>query len=454
MMTQRFFTTQLLLAAVIALTACSTSVDAPIPTLLDEADAVAMPDGLTATDAVLADGSTDATAGDAVADTPDVSVDTTPDAPVPVCAPASTWCDGATAKKCDASGLIATVVADCSLPGSLGLPQVCVGGTCLTASCPPGQKACVNASTLAECFDGIGWKAVSCDDGSPCTLDGCQGAACQSVQINDVPCDDGTACTQTDKCFGGKCLGGNPLQCDDQNACTTDACDPVIGCTHVALTGLSCLEDGNACTHDACEAGVCAHPPVLNGSACADDGQPCTLDSCDNGTCTHPPKDGPLCPDDGLPCTIDICQGGQCAHVKGAGPCQDGNECTQGDQCVNGQCAPGQPRNCDDGNACTQDSCDPSVGCLHGDINGAPCPSGSGVCPAGSCWSGKCLPTANAPCQMTIAIGACPPQTLTGLCTSSGQCAPQATGGNESCGKKPCAGICLKCGPYEVCYKI
>jgi hypothetical protein len=51
--------------------------------------------------------------------------------------------------------------------------------------------------------------------------------------------------------------------CDDGNACTTDSCDPELGCIFTNNTA-SCADDGNACTSDICSAGACTHPS--NGS--------------------------------------------------------------------------------------------------------------------------------------------------------------------------------------------
>jgi hypothetical protein len=44
------------------------------------------------------------------------------------------------------------------------------------------------------------------------------------------------------------CLSCNPVDCDDGNACTTDTCDPAIGCIH---TPVDC-SDGLTCTDDVC----------------------------------------------------------------------------------------------------------------------------------------------------------------------------------------------------------
>ena len=75
------------------------------------------------------------------------------------------------------------------------------------------------------------------------------------------------------------------MSCDDNNPCTTDSCDPLVGCKFQNNT-LACADDGNGCTNDVCSAGVCTHPN--NTASCTDDGNTCTNDVCSAGVCTHP----------------------------------------------------------------------------------------------------------------------------------------------------------------------
>ena len=75
------------------------------------------------------------------------------------------------------------------------------------------------------------------------------------------------------------------LSCDDGNACTVDACDPVLGCGHAAGNEGGACDDGDPCTGgDTCAAGVC--DGTVNGLCCSqdadcDDGNPCTANTCD-----------------------------------------------------------------------------------------------------------------------------------------------------------------------------
>ncbi|OLD62949.1 MAG: hypothetical protein AUI47_10735 [Acidobacteria bacterium 13_1_40CM_2_68_5] len=226
-----------------------------------------------------------------------------------------------------------------------------------------------------------------CDDGNPCTTDACDPTtgACKFTPTVGAPCDDGDRCTTADVCrllpTGGVVCVGTPVNCDDQNACTSDSCDPLTGlCVHAEV---SC-DDQNLCTTDRCNPGTgqCEHFPVN-----CDDGNQCTTDRCDpaSGACLHSPVN---C-DDQNQCTLDSCDpaSGQCVHQPLLGQaCDDGNACTQGDKCVQTPAGAivcqGSPLSCDDGNLCTLDECDPHTGaCLHVPVN---CDDGNS-CTADAC---------------------------------------------------------------------
>ena len=81
------------------------------------------------------------------------------------------------------------------------------------------------------------------------------------------------------------------VDCNDQDACTNDLCDPIQGCRH---TPIGC-DDGVFCTTDSCDpVGGCAHDPLpMNGAAC-DDSNPCTAqDTCSHGECVGTPVPPP-----------------------------------------------------------------------------------------------------------------------------------------------------------------
>ena len=51
---------------------------------------------------------------------------------------------------------------------------------------------------------------------------------------NATPCPDPDACNGTEVCLLGECVAGQPLDCDDDNSCTTDSCDPAAGCVYTS----------------------------------------------------------------------------------------------------------------------------------------------------------------------------------------------------------------------------
>ncbi len=75
---------------------------------------------------------------------------------------------------------------------------------------------------------------TDCEDGNPCTDDGCLDGRCVRVN-NSNPCDDANACTTGDVCSEGSCVGASPILCDDGEPCTTDTCDPAAGCVYVSI---------------------------------------------------------------------------------------------------------------------------------------------------------------------------------------------------------------------------
>ncbi len=121
---------------------------------------------------------------------------------------------------------------------------------------------------------------VTCDPSGDtlCRLNTCDkvdGACKFSPQNETIACDDGDVCTTGDVCTATVCTATGALPCDDSTPCTTDSCDPVLGCAHNANT--SVCDDANACTEgDTCATGLCAGTPIN-----CNDGSACTADSCD-----------------------------------------------------------------------------------------------------------------------------------------------------------------------------
>ncbi|HRE88610.1 MAG TPA: hypothetical protein PK095_05665 [Myxococcota bacterium] len=222
-------------------------------------------------------------------------------------------------------------------------PKSCTDGdACTTDSC--------NATT-GQCV----YTPKTCDDGVACTADACVAGACVYTPRNDQ-CGDNNLCNGVEVCDPTQgCVAGEPKNCDDGNACTTDACNPATGvCSNTAV---SC-NDQNPCTVDSCNpaTGTCR----FEAKSC-DDGNACTIDSCDavSGQCRNVAKS---C-DDGVACTADSCVAGACVNTPRNDQCGDNNLCNGVEICDATQgCVPGAPKNCDDGNACTVDSCNPATG--------------------------------------------------------------------------------------------
>jgi len=130
-----------------------------------------------------------------------------------------------------------------------------------------------------------------CDDGNPCTNDTCTViSGCQHT-ANTIECDDGSVCTEADTCTEGACVGV-AIDCDDENSCTSDECDDESGCEHLELSDLSPCDDGDQCTLDeTCVGGDC----VVSGETLdCEDEDDCTSNLCDPLTgCSYPTE--PAC---------------------------------------------------------------------------------------------------------------------------------------------------------------
>ncbi|NUN13390.1 MAG: hypothetical protein HUU55_07100, partial [Myxococcales bacterium] len=352
---------------------------------------------------------------------------------------------------------------------------------CLDGTCQPGKNVCP-CSLNVDC--------VAFDDGNLCNgslvcdtvLGGCVLAAksvvtceteaaigqCTVLLCNPIngqcellpaasgaPCDDGNDCTSEDTCVAGLCVGIAPVDCDDNNVCTDDWCDSAAGCKYkqneklcddgnVCTTDDRCspqgckgqvkssCDDGNPCTDDSCsQVAGCVHQP--NTKAC-DDGSVCTIgDTCNMGQCIGGDK---LTCDDLNPCTADVCDlAVGCKHWVVAGPCDDGDLCTVGDDCAAGTCKSGVVLVCDDGNVCTVDTCETTLGCVFASADDVGCEDGNPCTIGDTCNSGNCVGGTNechctnnggclsvsSPCigQMKCISGLCQPVLGTALdCTT------------------------------------
>jgi hypothetical protein len=79
-------------------------------------------------------------------------------------------------------------------------------------------------------------------------------------------CDDEDVCTSGESCQDGVCGRGTPLNCDDNDPCTLDACDPDEGCTHTTISG-SCWGLVGRAVANACAPSGCRKQSTTFGGA-------------------------------------------------------------------------------------------------------------------------------------------------------------------------------------------
>lgn len=288
-----------------------------------------------------------------------------------------------------------------------------------------------NACTLSDtCTSGLCvGTPKDCSDGNFCTDDTCNNVtgAC-SHTFHSRACDDGNACTSNDVCDGaGTCIGQTTTVCDDGNSCTDDSCHPTLGCQYTANNSHSCTTSSLCKQNPRCVGGTCVTDDVTcphNGDSCmvpacnptsgcynvyapddrsCDDINLCTTDDkCvpNTGICRGAPKS---C-DDSNACTTDTCDPitGQCQHenLNTEKEC-DGNTCTLRDNCVNGVCQPGAPRECTSSNPCKYGWCQAYSTwstCRFSNNNSGVCTLGSACSTADVCSNGLCV-ASNSSCE-------------------------------------------------------
>jgi hypothetical protein len=194
--------------------------------------------------------------------------------------------------------------------------ETCHAGVCNASTgdpCPQG--ACTQCQEQKKsCFKPEG---TTCSDGSDCvdggTCDG--GGRCRDGVLRSGACDDGVFCNGSDQCSAGSCSqhSGSPCAGGDGDADCSESCDENSeSCNADDPDGSSC-DDATFCNgdDDRCTGGVCTGSGLL---ACDDDNS-CTTDACNEAadTCTHQLLgDGTACDDRDL-CTLDdLCAAGVC----------------------------------------------------------------------------------------------------------------------------------------------
>ena len=191
----------------------------------------------------------------------------------------------------------------------------CTSTFSANAACDDGN-ACSTGELCTQ--EGCGGGTYNkCDDGIDCTVDSCDSATggCSHIATDSL-CDDGIACTH-DACTDGACANAiDSVLCDDGNQCTSETCVAAVGCKYNNLVDGSECTDGSNCTlGDACSGGNCVYEALMN----CEDENVCTNDFCDPAAaCVHMGNNLPC--DDANGCTYnDGCYGpGFCGGVLAA----------------------------------------------------------------------------------------------------------------------------------------
>jgi hypothetical protein len=413
--------------------------------------------------------------------------------------------DACTKAVCDPAGVcVLEPVANCCLnagqcptPGDQCLKATCVNNVCVPApdvgkSCNDNLR-CTEGDTCNAAGECVGTAKTCTASTDPCKVNVCDPATgnCVSENAEDgIPCEDGDLCTLNDTCQGGTCKAGSPKSCPaSTDPCKVNVCVPATGncVSENAEDGIPC-EDGDLCTlNDTCQGGTCRPGTAVDcsrldtqclegvcdsqagtctvrnredGTRCNADDNACTVnDTCQAGACV--PGTLKTCPASTDPCKVNFCDPttGNCAtrNADNGTTCEDGDLCTVGDTCQNGQCQAGTKKTCTAStDPCKVNVCNPATGdCVSENApNGTTCEDGdlctlNDTCQGGTCQAGskRTCPT----CQTCSTAGICVPVTCsptTNICCPTG---PQAgtcgvalgatcTSTNNNC----CAGTCKR----------
>jgi hypothetical protein len=252
------------------------------------------------------------------------------------CSPTA-FCQGGVCRARGATGVLCSDGAECQ-------SGFCVDGVCCNTTCNGACVACGILGSVGTCTaipagtdpdaecSGAGVCGGTCDGTGACTAaapgDPCGTCRVCSAGNECVPVTDGTSCEGVffcatgETCQSGACAGGAPLDCDDQNPCTADACsERSKTCLHTPVAdGTLC--GGTSPCGAVCNAGVCGA-----GVRC-DDNDPCTQDSCAEGVCVHDPIAG--CGEDGGAVDAGPARDAATDDGSGSGISRRGCDCTVG----------------------------------------------------------------------------------------------------------------------------
>lgn len=157
--------------------------------------------------------------------------------------------------------------------------------------CAAADKCLVNTTCNAngECSGGT---VKDCNDNNPCTEDSCnpQTGECVSTPLSEGNCSDDSACTTNDHCDAGTCVG-EPVECTAIDDChEAGSCDAESGLCNDPRreNGVECESGSGTCSN-----GACVPKPVENGEGGSGSEEPSAgAPSTDGGMGGAPDEDG------------------------------------------------------------------------------------------------------------------------------------------------------------------
>jgi formylglycine-generating enzyme required for sulfatase activity len=339
--------------------------------------------------------------------------------------------------KCDPQGTCA------GTPISCDDDRPCTNDSCGT----DGQ--CVHELQAGFCLiDGVCRTDGESPDGEPCKE--CMTAASTSAWTSDDtnPCGQDDQCHTGAQCKTGVCVPGElSVDCNDNNPCTYDTCDPAAGCQNVPNT--------DPCEGGICTDGKCKCVPACEGKECGDDdcggtcGQCGDLEVCSEEgqcTCLFAECEGVCCSETGVCsegiCCAPDCSGKECGDDGCGGTCWacgDLEACSEAGvcECLFADCA---------GICCLEDALCVEGACCTPYCGGKEC--GDDGC-TGSCGQCEFLETCSeegtCQCLFTDCAGICCDVGM--VCMDGACCAPDCAG--KLCGDDGCGGTCGECGTGE-----
>ncbi len=232
---------------------------------------------------------------------------------------------------------------------------------CTIDSCNP-EGQCVHELKAGYCLiSGVCYQDGQPHPDNPCAE--CMTAANESEWSNDNTndCGQDDSCHPDAHCADGECILGDATDCDDENVCTDDSCDPVKGCVNTP--------NSVSCPDGVCVDGECQCQTHCEGKECGDDGcegfcgECGELETCIDGLCTcgWTTCGEECCGEDDVcfegTCCSPQCSDAECGDDGCGGSCGDCPGLL--DQCIEGACV--CLPSCDE-KLCGEDGCGGSCG--------------------------------------------------------------------------------------------